>query len=309
MEKRGSFGVRAPSRRDVLKLGLAGALATELSMLDQLVQLPVRLALAATPRLPDIQFDIGNFIAPAFTVNGVLVRFGPVFTFFTPAKLTRTPSAQDQAVLSQALDTIESVYPFSPKGLFTFVSYGVPYFNRLKGGLAGGPVSGSMPKLASDPTRLVLEEAVPSPTDVSAANPGISKFTFNVPVVIEQNDLLFTLRSDSSGNLRDVLAWLQGSNRLRGKHLPSPDFKGLFRFQRTRVMFQAIGLPRQVADANKLPFADRINPQSPMWMGFADQQVDSSAAAPVVTFVGTPTAQLTTAKAGDYFDNGSIQHL
>ena len=101
MEKRRPFG-RAPSRRDVLKLGLAGALATELSMLDQLVQLPVRLAMAAAPRLPDIQFDIGNFIAPAFTVNGVLVRFGPVFTFFTPAKLTRTPSAQDQAVFSRS---------------------------------------------------------------------------------------------------------------------------------------------------------------------------------------------------------------
>src|SRR5437879_8026407 len=133
MEKRVSFRSRAPSRRDVLKLGLAGALASELSMLDQLVQLPVRLALAAAPRLPDIQFDIGNYIAPAFSVNGVLVRFGPVFTFFTPARLTRTPSAQDQAVFSQALDTIESVYPFSPKGLLTFVSYGIPYFNRLRG--------------------------------------------------------------------------------------------------------------------------------------------------------------------------------
>src|SRR2546425_1260523 len=217
MEKRVPLRERAPSRRDVLKFGLAGALAAELSVLDQLVQLPVRLAMAASSRLPDIQFDIGNFIAPAFTVNGVLVRFGPVFTFFTPAKLTRTPTAQDQATFSDALATIESVFPFSPKGVFTFVGYGIPYFNRLRGGL-------------------------------------------------------------------------QGSNTLGGRHMASPDFRGLFRFQRTRVMFQAIGLPRQVADANKLPVAPQINPQSPMWMGFADQQVDSSAAAPVVTFVGTPIA-------------------
>jgi hypothetical protein len=307
--KRVPYRDRAPSRRDVLKFGLAGVLASELSVLDQLVQLPVRLAMAASQRLPDIQFDLGNFIAPAFSVNGVLVRFGPVFTFFTPAQLTRTPSAQDQAALAQALDTIESEFAFSPKGVFALVSYGIPYFNRLRGGLQGSLVSGQMPKLASDPTRLVLEEAVPSPTDVSAQNPAITKFSYNVPVVIEQNDVLFTLRSDSTGNLREVLAWLQGSNTLRGRHVASPAFNGLFRFQRTRVMFQAIGLPRQVADANKLPFAGRINPQSPMWMGFADQQVDSSAAAPVVTFVGTPTAQLTTAKAGDYFDNGSIQHL
>src|SRR5205807_1763719 len=96
---------------------------------------------------------------------------------------------------------------------------------------------------------------------------------------------------------------------LRDRRVASPDFKGLFRFQRTRLMFQAIGLPRKVADANKLPYAGRINPQSPMWMGFADQQVNASATAPVVTFVGTPVAKLTTAAAGDYFDNGSIQHL
>ena len=296
---------RAPSRRDVLRFGLAGVLASELAVLDELVQVPIRLAMAAAPRLPDIQFDIGNFIPPAFTVNNVLVRFGPVFTFFTPAKLTRTPSAQDQRVFSDALATIEDHYSFSPKGLFTFVSYGLPYFNRLPAGL----VSSQMPKLASDPTRWVLEEAVPSPTDVSPANPGIAKYTFNVPVTIEQNDLLFTLRSDSTGNLSDVLSWLQGSNSLRGRRVASPDFKGLFRFQRTRVMFQAIGLPRKVADANKLPYAAQINPQSPMWMGFADQQVNASASAPVVTFVGTPTAKLTTAAAGDYFDTGSVQHM
>jgi uncharacterized membrane protein YgcG len=310
MEKRVLHRRRAPSRRDLLRFGLAGVVASELGVLDQLVQLPVRLALAASPRLPDIQFDIGSFIAPAFTVNGVLVRFGPVFTFFTPARLTRTPTARDQAVFGDALATIEDQFPFSPKGVFTFVSYGTPYFNRLPGGLQGSLVSGHLPTLASDPTRRVLEEAVPSPTDVSPQNPGITKQTFSVPVTIEQNDLLFTLRSDSTGSLHDVMAWLQGSNSLRGRRFASPDFNGLFRFQRTRVMFQAIGLPRKVADANNLPYRQQINPQSPMWMGFADQQVDSSApTASTVTFVGTPVARLTNAVTGDYFDNGAIQHL
>src|SRR5439155_128242 len=197
MEKRFPRSGFSPSRRDVLKFGAAGLLASELSLLDQLVQVPARLAMAAAPRLPDIQFDIGNFIPPAFTVNNVLVRFGPVYTFFTPARLTRTPTARDQAVFSDALSTIESAYAFSPKGIFVFVSYGLPYFNRLPAGV----VSAHMPGLAANPARSVLEEAVPSPTDVSSANPGITKFTFNVPVVIERNDLLFTLRSDSTGNL------------------------------------------------------------------------------------------------------------
>jgi hypothetical protein len=46
-----------------------------------------------------------------------------------------------------------------------------------------------------------------------------------------------------------------------------------------------------------------------MWMGFFDQQTDSSAAAQTVTFEGNSIAKLTTARAGDYFANGSIQVL
>src|SRR6267154_2152322 len=47
-----------------------------------------------------------------------------------------------------------------------------------------------------------------------------------------------------------------------------------------------------------------VNPRSPMWMGFVDQQVDASAAAPTVTFRGANGVRLTTAQAGDYFNNG-----
>jgi hypothetical protein len=46
-----------------------------------------------------------------------------------------------------------------------------------------------------------------------------------------------------------------------------------------------------------------------MWMGFLDQQVNGSGPAAICTFVGNHSARLTTAKPGDYFDNGSIQHL
>jgi hypothetical protein len=46
-----------------------------------------------------------------------------------------------------------------------------------------------------------------------------------------------------------------------------------------------------------------------MWMGFADQQVNGAGPAPVCTFAGTSAARLTTAAQGDYFDNGSIQHV
>src|SRR5439155_24453348 len=119
--------------------GTAAALATTRTLLQQLAVTPQRLAYAATGP-SDIQFDIANFIAPAQTINGVTVRFGPVFTQFVPAKPTRTPRGPDQFVLAEALKTIEQAYPFTPAGVFTFVSYGLPYFNRLPQGLVAAAI-------------------------------------------------------------------------------------------------------------------------------------------------------------------------
>jgi hypothetical protein len=297
---------RSMSRRSVLKVGAAGFLASQVALFEQLAWVPNRVAMAASAALPDIQFDIGSFIAPVQTVAGVQVHFGPVYTHFTTAKLTRTPQLSDQKVLAGALDTIEASYPFSPSGVFVFTAYGLPYFNRLPHGLSVSRIPG----LASDKQRSALQEAVPSPTDVSPLNPQVTKTTFNVPVTIETNDLLFTLRSDLLSNIADVVGWLKGSGRLNGKAVPSPAFDGLLQFTGDRFNFVQPGLPRQVADANNLPFAFEINPTSSMWMGFVDQQVHGSApTGATVTFAGSSTAHLTTASQGDYFDNGAIQHL
>ena len=304
---------KSVSRRTLLRLGLAGAAATTLAGIDTLTWLPKRLAQAAsaTSSLPDIQFNIGNFIAPAQTLNGVLFRFGPVYSIFLTAQLSWTPTRGDQADLANALTTIEQVYPFSPSGIFTFVSYGLPYFRKLPGGLTGSLVSSHMPRLLSDKRRYALEEAVPSPTDVSSQNPNITKQTFNVPVAIESNDVLFTFRSDNLNNIYDVIDWLTGSDELGGFFIPSPNFafNGLFTYTTIRTEFVQIGLPRQVANQHSLPYAFEINPQTPMWMGFSDQQVAGSGPAAITTFQGNSSARFTTATSGSYFDNGSLQHL
>ncbi|HKD73881.1 MAG TPA: hypothetical protein VKB76_00245, partial [Ktedonobacterales bacterium] len=80
-------------------------------------------------------------------------------------------------------------------------------------------------------------------------------------------------------------------------------------FTSRRLMFAQPGLPRKLANSSHLPYAGRINPTSPMWMGFADQHVDGAGSAPIVTFLGNDSSRLTTARHGDYFANGSIQHL
>jgi hypothetical protein len=166
-----------------------------------------------------------------------------------------------------------------------------------------------MPTLLEDPGRLALEEAVPGPTDVSPRNPAIRKRTFHVPVRIERNDVLFSIRSDHLRVARDVAAWLAGSDRLGGRTVDSPRLSRLLRFNRPRVMFTQRGMPRRIADEVGMPFADRIHPESPMWMGFADQQATGAGPARITTFRGNRSARLTNARAGHYFDNASIQHL
>ncbi len=294
------------SRRALLKLGLAGTTAATLASLDALAWAPLRIPPAKAATFSDIQFDIGNFLHPVQTINGVPVQFGVIFTYLQPVRLNRTPSKADQTTLANALNTIEANFPASPSGVFIFVSYGLPYFNRLPASL----VSSHMPLRNDGSGKPVLEEAVPSPTDVSPVNPGITKATFNVPVRIESNDMLFTLRSDTLSNITNVIAWLQGSNTLNGKAIASPAFNGLFSFDTPRFNFVQPGMPRQLANQHNFPYASEINPTSSMWMGFVDQQVNGSApSAATVTFAGTSAAVLTTARAGDYFDNGSIQHL
>ena len=296
---------RGMSRRTVLKLGTLGLAASTFGILEANHWFSHRVAHAAPATLPDIQYDISQYIAPVQKIDGVLFHFGPVHTLFITAKLSRTPAKNDRQTLAQALDTIESVYPFSPSGVFTFVSYGLPYFNRLPAHL----VAAHMPRLLSDNSRYALEEAIPGPTDVSPLNPGITKQTFNVPVVIESNDVLFTLRSDSLANLQSILAWLKGSNTLNGNPVPSPAFNGLFQFTSTRLLFLQMGSPRKIADQHQLPYASSINPHSPMWLGFADQQVAGSGPAAITTFQGNRSATFTDATASSYFYNGSIQHF
>jgi hypothetical protein len=312
------------SRRSALKRSAGAALLlSQAAMFEQLAFAPTR-ALAATsgsaaaPSFPDIQFDLGAFTAAAKTVNdgggNVSVSLPPVYTLFQPLTLNRTPTTGDQATFGNALTTIEQAFPASPSGALIFaVSYGLPYFKRLN----QTTVKAHMPTLLSNSSTPVLQEATPSPTDVvgglvggsGSVNPGITKARFNVNVRIESNDMLIETRSDSLSNLTNINLWLQGSNNLNGRFVASPAFHGLFNFQTPRVMFVQQGLPKKIAQQNSFEFAPRMNPDSTMAMGFVDQMTNTAGPAAIVTFAGNSSAVLSNAKAGDYFDNGSVCHF
>jgi hypothetical protein len=133
--------------------------------------------------------------------------------------------------LLNALAALESTYQFHAAGIISFLSYGIPYFNRLPGGMAGSLVSSHMPRLTSDNTRFALEEAVPGPTDVTSANPGISKETFNVP---ETHGFAYSqeINSDSpifvpSADFFRVMRINQASLDLQNQFGVDPDGNGL----------------------------------------------------------------------------------
>ncbi|HEU5474450.1 MAG TPA: hypothetical protein VFV67_27705 [Actinophytocola sp.] len=296
------------SRRTLLRRTgtVAGAVGT-LAMLDQLAWVPERVATAQeTAAPPDVQFNLDPFMPPAQTIDGIPVAMPPVFTLFLTARLSFRPSRIDQLRMEGALREIEQRYPYSPAGVFTHVAYSDNYFNRLPSLV----VAAAMPRTLSG-NQPVLKRAVPGPTDVAPGNRELElrRPEFTVPVRMESNDILFTIRSDVAANVNDVAAWLSGSNRLRGALVASPRFDAVMTITSSRTMFVQRGLPRSVANQNRLPFNTFINPNSPMWMGFADQQVDASAPAQNVTFVGGGGIRLTNSQPGNYFDNGSIQHL
>src|SRR5487761_1391896 len=251
--------VPAPmTRRTALKR--AGALAAALAALEiaePLSAVPERALAATSPA--DIQFDISAFLsAPPNTYgSGVLFQMPPVHTVFLTAALHRTPVKADQAELNRVLAALEQYYPWGAAHLVTFLGYGLPYFGRFPGGAKGSLVSGHMPRLTSDHARYVLEEAQAGPTDVSPSNPGVRKRRYNVDVVIESNDMLFTLRSDKAGILKDVLAWFGGSNKLNGHAVSSPAWNGLLSFTSSRSMFVQMGLPKSLATNKGLPYAAR----------------------------------------------------
>src|SRR5438094_8080665 len=118
---------RTVSRRTVLPASAATGLTLSAQGLVELLAQPtMRLAMAAPATLPDLQFDIRAFVPPAQTADGVVVRFGPVFTRFVTLKLTRTPDLADQQRLAAAVAAIEGTYRFSPGGAFVLIAYGLP---------------------------------------------------------------------------------------------------------------------------------------------------------------------------------------
>jgi hypothetical protein len=230
--------------------------------------------------------------------SAVDVVIPPVWNLVITATLIRAPGLREQRRLEAALQAVEGAYAYAPEGIFPLVAYGLPYFRSY---VREDLVATYLPRMADDGTTSVLLDAVRFPSDPPTT-------------VLEANDVVFQLRSDALGNLRDVQRALFGrSDTLAGQPAPAAaDIADLFEVTSVRTGFVGAGLPRQMAEHVGLAVASQIPPSAPLYMGFTSTQQSGEAKEVAVSFDGKrdPLLQpLTTARPGDYFAGGTALHL
>src|SRR5579884_1168631 len=126
--------------------------------------------------------------------SSVVVNIPPVWNLVITATLTRAPGIREQQRLEAALHAVEQAYSYSPSGVFALIAYGLPYFRRY---VHPDVFAAHLPHMASTPDATdaqgapVLLDAVRFPSDPSST-------------LLEDNDVVFHLRSDVLDNLHDV---------------------------------------------------------------------------------------------------------
>ena len=170
------------TRRRLLGSALAGALggAGIYELVDQLAGTPARaIDAAAAAALPPEQhvLDLGTV-----TSEGVEVVVPPLHHQVVTAKLRTAEVAKElraaQAELAYALHALEQEFAPTPAGLGITVAWGLPYFHRF----VPGPAARHLPHDVRAGKSALLD-AIRFPSDPAET-------------VLEQNDVVFLLRSD-----------------------------------------------------------------------------------------------------------------
>ncbi len=195
------------------------------------------------------------------------------------------------------MQAVEGAYAYAPAGVFALIAYGLPYFRAY---IDQDLFATHLPRMADDGATPALLDAIRFPSDPPT-------------ILLEANDVVFQLRSDVLGHLRDVQRALFGrSGTLAGQPAPAADIADLFHVTSVRTGFAGAGLPRQMAQHAGLKVAIQIPPAAPLFMGFTSTQQIGEAKEVAVSFDGKrdPLLQpLTTARPGDYFAGGATLHV
>jgi hypothetical protein len=229
--------------------------------------------------------------------SGVPVVVPPIWNLVITATLRHAPTARDQRRLEGALHDVEAAYPYSPAGVFALVAYGLPYFQSY---IRPDVFAANLPHMNDGDAAPVLIDALRFPSDPPAT-------------LLEENDLVFHLRSDALDQLHDVQrALFARSGTLAGQPAPNADLTALVAVTSVRTGFVGVGLPRRMAEQAQLPFAAKVPDTAPLFMGFASTQRDGQGKEPIIRFDGqrdpiTPGANAILPTP--YFAGGTSLHL
>jgi hypothetical protein len=276
------------SRRTFLAGGAGAALAAAgvYELVDQLTAVPNRAAAAASG--PEQHLLGGVRVVRS---NGIEVLVPPLHHQVVTLRVQGKTPAQLRAArerLSAALGALDARYPATPAGLGVTVAWGVPYFRRHVGQPAARylPVDRRASKAKGRRVPALLD-AMRFPSD-------------SKDVVLERNDAVLLLRSDSLEHVAD------------GAKTLVADLQDVWRATSIRRGFAGggfdggPGLPRQLAQAAGVPGADLIPHGAELFLGFTSTQKASLGPGAIANL---ETLGYSDGGPGGYFRGGTTMHL
>jgi hypothetical protein len=239
--------------------------------------------------------------------NGVQVAIPPIYNDMVTARLAGsrpwTASALKTARtrLEDALSRVEAPYPATAAGLTIVVAWGLPYFREFVPSLwkTYAPVDQPATTDRNNPLLAVLD-AIRFPSDPPRdASDGRQ-------TILESNDVVFKIRSDSQTIVQDVERQLFEDRTSRA-------YVGdLFTLTSKRIGFVGRGfggvnVGRELARQAGVPGADLIPQRSQLMMGFTSTQPAALGPDNLVSFETLPG--LTNQWPGGYFAAGCAMHV
>lgn len=286
-------------RAGVVSLGAIAARGVY-EVLDEVGGGPTRAAAAgATVRRRQEQYLVDN--VEVILDNGVTCAIPPVHNDVITAKLASgrnwTVSALKDAQrrLENALAAVEKPYPSTAAGLTMVIGWGLPYFRAFL------PASITSTKLPVDvalskqggTTQYAVLDAVRFPSDPDG-------------VLLEDNHLMFKIRSDSSSIVQSVESALF-DNPNSGAYIGD-----LFDLTSKRVGFLGRGfgttsVGKSLALAAGVPGADQIPDRAQLMLGFTSTQTAALGPDNIPSFETLPG--VTNQFPSGYFAAGCAMHL
>jgi hypothetical protein len=286
----------ATSRRSFLKSAAAVSVAGgTIALVDQLTGGITRAD--AAPRTPfhDEQYLVNGLVA--ITDNGLEVLLPPLYKYIITGKLKRTLKwdakrfKSAQAKLEKVLAQVEANKPKTAAGLTVVVAWGLPYFrNFIKPGLSASTYNAVWPRESGGATDAVID-AIKFGSDPDS-------------LILEDNEVMFMIRSDSPVVLDDVRSKLfkPGSVSYIGDLIDVTSVRSGF----VGRGFDKPSLAKQLAVKAGVAGADSIPDASQLMMGFTSTQEAALGPDNIASF---ETLGLTTVRPGDYFSGGAAMHL